>query len=126
MTYIWAAFFALLCLWITFVAISVTMRRRGSPEHPWSWQRWLWLVTGVLVFSGSLWSAVGFARNQFNPAGFIPLGISYLLMMPLDCYFKWVTATRRRYTIRNGVFLAIAAVFFGVGFRVIPLSWMGL
>lgn len=71
-------------------------------------------------------SAVGFLAGRFAPWMLIPIGVSYLMMLPLPCYFPWITATSLRHTVRNVIFVIIAALFLALGFGVFPISWIGI
>jgi len=56
----------------------------------------------------------------------IPIGVSYITMIPLPCYFPWITATTRHRAVRNAVFVTFAAFLLAFGFGIMPLSVIGL
>ena len=112
-----AVFFLLLGVWGAYSA-----RPLASARRPWSWRAWLLAVTLVLLV-GSSWTVAGaLATGRFAGWMLVPVGLTYLLMLPLPCYFEWVTATRQRHVVRNVVFVVVAALCFAVacGFLEVP------
>jgi hypothetical protein len=89
-------------------------------------RRWLTLLVIALLLSGSLTSSIGLFAAFFAPWMFIPIGISYIFMLPLPCFFPWITDTPIRHTVRNAIFIVIAAFFLLFGFGAVPLSVIGL
>lgn len=116
-----AAFLLLLAAWGTF-----TSHRLFSAKRPWSRLKWLSFCCIVLLVGGSLSSGAGLLTGHFAPWMLIPIGISYITMLPLPCYFPWVTATNRRRALRNATFIVFATLLLGFGFGIIPLSDAGL
>jgi hypothetical protein len=55
-----------------------------------------------------------------------PLGASYLLMVPMPCYFGTVDRIKWLRTARNIVFVGTAVGCFAIAVGLIPLSWLGL
>jgi len=115
------ALLLLLAIWGTFAS-----HRLWSAKRPWSRNVWLFLACVILAVGGAATSAIGLLVDRFDPLMLLPVGVSYLLMLPLPCYFKWITATRRRHTVRNVLFVLFAAALIMLGLRILPLSLIGL
>jgi hypothetical protein len=104
----------------------VASRSLIHASRPWSLQAWLFLLSAVLLV-GSAWGACAtLATGHFAPWMLVPLGVSYILMLPLPCYFPSLTGTRLRFILRNIVFVAFAAVCIALGLKIIPVSAIGL
>jgi len=95
-------------------------------SRPWSRRTWLSLSSIVLLVSSAWGSGATLVTGHFTPWMLVPLGVSYVLMLPLPCYFPWITETRRRHFLRNVIFAILAAVCLAVGLKIIPLSAIGL
>ena len=112
---------SLLSLWGVYVSST-----HISVKHPWCLRRWLTLLIIAVLLSGSITSSVTLLTRSFAPWMFVPIGVSYILMLPLPCFFPWITDTRGRRLVRNAIFIFVAAFFLLFGFGAIPVSIIGL
>lgn len=112
--------FALLFVWDVY-ATARTLQRSSR----WSWKHGrLWLVS--FLFSGSCGvCAVSLWGDWFRAWMVAPLGASYLLMIPMPCYFESVDRIGWLHTTRNILFVAVAVACFAVAVGIIPLSRLG-
>jgi hypothetical protein len=55
-----------------------------------------------------------------------PIGACYLLLLPMPCYFEWVDRIDWVHSLRNLLFVAVAAGLLAVAVGIVPLSWLGL
>jgi hypothetical protein len=118
---LWATGLALLCIWGVY-ATGRTLRRSSN----WSWKR-KWALLVDILFSGSCaMCAVSLGSQWFRAWMVAPLGASYLLMIPMPCYFESVNHIRWLHTTRNILFVATAVGCFAVATGLIPLSWLGI
>ena len=115
-----AVFLLLLAAWGLYAG-----RRIGIPRWPWSVRSWLFCVTIVLLEGGALLSGVSLLAGVFAPWMLLPMGVAYITMLPLPCYFPWVTATRRRWAVRNLIFTLIAVSLLALGLGFLPLPLIG-
>lgn len=90
-------------------------RRHPTPRWPWTLRQWLAVLTFVLLIGGATLCAVCLAAGVFRRWMLIPVGLAYLTMLPMRCYFPWVTATPRRWLVRNVFFVLIAVALVGLG-----------
>ena len=115
-----AVFLLLLAAWGLYAG-----RRIGIPRWPWSVRSWLFCVTILLLEVGALLSGVSLLAGVFAPWMLLPMGVSYITMLPLPCYFPRVTATRTRRVVRNSIFVLIAATLLVLGMELLPLPLIG-
>lgn len=101
---------------------AIAGRRIFSARRPWSVRSRLFCVTVVLLESGALLSGVGLLAGWFAPWMLLPLGCAYITMLPLPCYFPWVTGTRTRWIVRNVGFALFALGLLALGTELVPLS----
>lgn len=80
----------------------------------------------MLLTGGCFTSGIALLMDRFAAWMLVPIGVSYVAMVPLPCYFPWFTATSRRRVVRNAAFVAFAGILFALGFEVVPLSVVGL
>lgn len=112
---------ALLGAWGAFTSAELF-----KPGRPWSrWRSHLFLTE--LLFTGScLIGAIALMSSRFPAWVFVPLGVSYLLMIPAPCYFPWVDRIGWLHVARNVLFGMIAAVCFALAFGLVPASVLGI
>jgi hypothetical protein len=63
--------------------------------------------------------------GTFRPWTLIPLGLCYLALIPLPCYFRWANHGWPR-TVRCVLFLLVGTALVAVGLEWLPVSWFGL
>lgn len=113
--------FALLGAWGVFTA-----RKSFRVARPWSQRRWNIFLVDVL-FSGSCFLCAAALRGAWFQAWLLlPLGASFLWMIPLPCYFDWAERLGWVHAARNILFVVVALVCFAVGMGLLPLSFFGL
>jgi hypothetical protein len=109
----------LLGCWATFT-LSKTLASRGG----WNEHRGLVVVGAVFIASCFLPGGAMIA-GAFSPWMLIPLGVSYLALVPLPCYFKWANHGRIR-TARTILFVLVGIGLIAAGLDWIPVSGFGL
>ena len=121
MRYVYAVILLLLATWGVFASHKVF-----ATERRWSKYRFLSYCSIILFVAGTLFSGIGLMTNRFESWMLIPIAASYYMMLPLPCYFPWITETIRRRTVRNAIFVAIATLLLALGLGIIPVSAIGL
>jgi hypothetical protein len=112
---------ALLGVWGLF-----TVRRPVKLSGSWSKQRrWIVLVDAFFVMS-CLGCAAALWTGQFRAWMGASIGVSYLLMLPMPCYFARVNRVRWLHVARNLLFVAVAAFFLALAVGAVPLTLLGL
>lgn len=104
----------------------VASRALVHASRPWSHRTWFSLSSVVLLICSAWAGGVTLVTGHFAPWMFVPLGVSYILMLPLPCYFPWITETSLRHFLRNVIFSILAAACLAVGLKIIPMSAIGL
>jgi hypothetical protein len=112
------ALIALGC-WAGFTTSRTLASRGGWREH-----RALVLV-GVLFVASCFLPGVAMLATAFRPWMLVPLGLCYVVLVPLPCYFKWANHGRVRVG-RAVLFLVVAAALVAAGLELLPLAWFGL
>jgi hypothetical protein len=80
-----------------------------------------------ILFSGSCaMCAVSLWLHWFRAWMVAPLGVAYLLMIPMPCYFEPVNRIRWLHATRNILFVATAVGCFAIAGGLVPLSWLGV
>ena len=113
--------FALVALgcWATFTTVKTLASRGGWNEHRA-------LVVIAVAFVASCWlPGVAMLAGAFEPWMPIPLGLCFLALIPLPCYFTWANHGWIR-TGRRLLFLAVGAALVAAGFDWLPIAWFGL
>lgn len=62
----------------------------------------------------------------FAPWMAAPLGVSFLLLLPLPCYFQAVDRIRWLHLARNALFILLALACFAIAMEWLPLSALRL
>ena len=117
---IYACTLSLMGAWGVYAA-----RKSVKPARPWSRRRRLAVVTESLFVVSCLGCAAALWAGRFEPWMAGPLALSYLLMVPLPCYFEPVNRLHRLRAIRNLLFLALALLLFAIAVGFVPLSVLG-
>ena len=118
---LWATGLALLCVWGVYATVRTSQRSSG-----WSWRRKRALLVHILFLGSCAVCAVALWSQWFRAWMVAPLGASYLLMIPMQCYFEPVDRIRWLHTARNILFVATAVGCLGIAVGLIPLSWLGM
>jgi len=113
--------FALLGAWGIFTAT-----RSFKPAKPWAARRWQIVLVDVLFGGSCALCAAGLWLGWFRAWMLAPFGLSFLLMIPLPCYFRGVEQSRAFHRARNLFFLAVAALCLSLTLGLLPLSVFGL
>jgi hypothetical protein len=112
--------FALLLIWDVYATGRALQR-----SSRWSWKHKRLLVVSFL-FSGSCgMCAVSLWADWFRAWMVAPLGASYLLMIPMPCFFESVDRIGWLHLARNLLFVLIAVACFAIAVGIIPLSRLG-
>ena len=118
---LWVTGFVLLGVWDVYATVQSL---RHASRRTWKW--WRLVLVGVLLTGTCTLCAASLWSNRFRAWMIAPVGASYLLMLPMPCYFGWVDRTRWVHGLRNLLFVVIAAGCFAVAAGIVPLSWLGL
>ncbi len=118
---VYAAGFALLGAWGAYT-VSRALKARGA----WAARRWQVLLVDVLFGGSCLLCGAALWLDWFRAWMLLPFGASFLLMIPLPCYFKGVEQNRTLHLARNVLFAGIAALSFALALGLFPLSLFGL
>lgn len=111
-----AAGFTLLFVWDVYATARTLIR-----SSRWSWKHTRLLLVSLL-FSGSCGlCAVSLRAGWFRAWMVAPLGASYLLMIPMPCYFQSVDRIGWLHAVRNVLFVLIAIACFAAAVGVLPL-----
>ena len=97
-----------------------------KPERGWSWRRRLVVLVDCFFVASCLGCAAALWIGRFRAWMFAPLGLSYLLMIPLPCYFETVNRVRWLHALRDALFVAVALFCFAVAAGLVPPSALGL
>lgn len=117
----YAIVFALLACWGMFSGTSAFKARGG-----WSAHRWQVVLIGATFIGSAAMSSFALAMGWFQPWLLVPLGASFLGMIPLPCYFQAVDRIGALHAARNVLFVLIALLCFALGSGLWPLAWFGL
>jgi len=92
----------------------------------WSRQR-MTIFASALFFGGScLLPGVALLTGKLDQWMLLPLSVSFLVMVPVPCYFEVVNVTPCVRWSRDLLFLILGLSFLGLSLGVIPLSSIGL
>lgn len=120
-TELYALGLALLGAWGVF-----TWRKPFKPTGKWSGRRWQIFLVEILFAGSCFLCAAGLYFGWFHSWLLAPLGVSFLGMIPLPCYFESVDRIRWLHAARNLLFAAVAALCFALALQLMPLSLFGL
>jgi len=85
--------------------------------------RWRILLVELFFVASCFLCSAALALAWFEPWMLVPVGASFLGMIPLPCYFEWVDRVGWLHGLRNLLFLVIALFCLGVGVGLLPL-WL--
>jgi hypothetical protein len=119
LTTIYGSALVLLACWATYTTSRVFTSRGG-----WRGHRTL-VVVGVIFVASCLLPGIALLAVRFEPWMLIPLGVSYLALLPLPCYWYWANHGWL-HVGRTVAFLLVGTAFVAAGLGLIPLSWFGL
>lgn len=119
--FVYATMLTLLGAWGVYAA-----RKTMKPARGWSRRRRFAVYVELLFVASCFGCAAALWTERFHPWTIAPLGLSYLLMIPMPCYFEWVNRVRWIHVARNLLFALVAVFFFSVATGLIPLSSLGL
>lgn len=105
--------------WAAFTT-SKTLASRGG----WARHRVL-VVVGVAFVASCLLPGIAMLSGAFRPWTLIPLGLGYLALIPLPCYWDWANHGWA-HTGRTILFLSVAVALLAAGLGWLPVSWFGL
>ena len=117
----YAVALALLGAWGVYATCKSAKRERG-----WSRRRRLIVLVDCLFTVSCLGCAAALWTGHFKAWMAGPLGVSYLLMIPLPCYFESVDRVRWLHALRNVLFVAVALFFLAVAAGIVSPSRLGL
>ena len=120
-TDVYAGALTLLGLWGVYAA-----RKSVKPTRGWSWRRRFAIVVESVFVASCLGCAAALWSGRFQPWMAASIGLSYLLMIPLPCYFELVNRVRWLHVLRNILFIATALFLVAIAAGLIPLSSVGL
>ncbi|WP_341329451.1 hypothetical protein [Mycobacterium shinjukuense] len=89
-------------------------------------RRWQLLAVDALFTGSSFLCAAALGLGWFRAWMLAPFGLSYLLMIPVPCYFKAVNRSRGVHLARNLLFVLVALLSFALALRALPLAWFGV
>jgi hypothetical protein len=113
-----SALLALGC-WATFTTSQTLTSRDWRTRH-----RWLVLI-GVAFVASCFLPGLAMLAGMFEPWTLTPLGMCYVALIPLPCYFRWANHGWIR-TGRNVLFLLVGLGLIAAGLDLLPVSWFGL
>jgi hypothetical protein len=116
---IYGSALALLGCWATFTT-ATTLASSGG----WKKNRTL-VVLGVVFVASCFLPGVAMLTGAFRAWMLIPLGLCYIALIPMPCYFRWANDGRIR-TARTILFLMVGGALVAAGLDVLPVSWFGL
>jgi hypothetical protein len=112
---LYATGLALLGVWEIYATVGTLRRSSGS-----SWKRKRLLFVSFLLSGSCAMCAVSLWTDRFRAWMVMPLGVSYLLMIPMPCYFESMNRIRWLHMARNFLFVAVAAGCFAFAMGLIP------
>lgn len=101
-------------------------RASARIKKDWSQRRRLAVLVDALFVVSCLVCAAALWTGRFRAWMAASIGLSYLLMIPLPCYFERVNRARRLHALRDLLFAGVAFFLFAVAAGLIPLSVLGL
>jgi hypothetical protein len=118
---VYAVLLALRVAWGVF-----TLSRTLKLAPVWSRRRVQVVAVEALFIPACLLAAGTLHRGTFAAWMAAPLGVCFLLILPLPCYFEAVDRIRWLHAARNALFVLLALFFLAIAFRWLPLSALGL
>jgi hypothetical protein len=119
--HVYAGLLALLGAWGIHAAL-----RSAKPARRWSPRRKQIVLVDVLFVVSCFGCAVALGTGRFRAWMISSIGICYLLMIPLPCYFEWFNRNRAAHAIRNALFVVVALALLAIAAGLVPLSLLGL
>jgi hypothetical protein len=118
---IYASGLALLGAWGLY-AVRKPLKASGD----WTWRRRRTVLVETFFILSCFGCAAVLWTGHFQAWMAALIGLSYLLMIPLPCYFEWVNRVRWVHAVRDFLFIAVALVCFAIAAGFVPLSVLGL
>jgi hypothetical protein len=103
-----------------------TLNRTVKRGPVWSRMRVQIVGAEALFIPACLLVAASLQWRVFAPWMAVPLGVCFLLILPLPCYFKAVDRIRWLHFARNALFVLLALGCFAIAMEWLPLSALGL
>lgn len=103
-----------------------TLSRALKLAPVWSRLRAHIVAAEALFIPACLLPAAALHWGTFAPWMAAPLGVCFLLIIPLPCYWEAVHRIRWLHAARNALFVLLALACFAVALRWVPLSALGL
>ena len=102
------------------------LRKPARSGGRWSWRRRQIVLVDALYVLSCAGCGLALWAGRFRSWMAAPIGLSYLLMIPLPCYFEWVDRSIWIRAPRNLAFLILAAFLFSIALGWVPLPSLGL
>jgi hypothetical protein len=118
---VYACALALLGIWGIYAARKSVKLSRG-----WSRRRRLIVLVDCLFVASCLACAAALLIGLFQAWMAASIALSYLLMIPLPCYFQSVNRVRWLRAMRDLLFIAVALFLIAMATGWLPLSLLGL
>jgi hypothetical protein len=103
-----------------------TLSRALKVAPGWSRLRVQIVAVEALFIPACLLAASALYWRAFAPWMAAPLGVCFVLILPLPCYFEAVDRIGWLHAARNALFIALALACFAIAFRFVRLSAIGL
>jgi hypothetical protein len=108
-------------------AWGIFSSRRSFQRAPgWSARRLYMSAVGTLLVAGCFLPAGALWCGWFAPWMLLPLGASFLGMIPMPCYWEAVDRIGWLHAARTILFVAVAVACLGIALGWVPLRWLGL
>ncbi len=102
-----------------------TLSRALKLAPVWSRLRVQIVAVEALFIPACLLPAAALHGGTFAPWMAAPLGVCFLLILPLPCYWEAVDRIRWLHLLRNALFVLLALLCFAIAVRWLPLAARG-
>jgi hypothetical protein len=102
------------------------VRKPVNVPGSWTWRRRRTVLVDTFFAVSCFSCAAALWTDRFQAWMAASIGMSYLLMIPLPCYFELVNRVRWVHALRDLLFIAVAVFLFAIAAGFIPLSLLGL
>jgi hypothetical protein len=103
-----------------------TLRHTLKLTRGWSRLRMQIVGAEACFIPACLLVAASLHWRVFAPWMTAPLGVCFLLLLPLPCYFEAVNRIRWLHLARNVFFVLLAVAFLAIAVQWVPLTGLGL